>query len=992
MAAFALRTLLLADEEPTPTVAPGDLPIRVVADISHQWKSADGQQVSVLRGNCGVQQGDNVLTAGSIVIWQSKFNGRQRLEIYLEDGVRVQQPDSVRSQATLFTEMWTKQGITYQARWPREYAEPIKDPLFDRAITRRKNSPAAEIRPAQLLQLPDDPAQFKAIRFEESTSLMRRVRVYARTGQPFSMKTERSTASTPPEQIAIITGGIKLNVDVPQADGVPDPKAIELAADSMVIWTDAADLSALAQGGEQLQMRDSKFHVYLEGNIVIRQKDTVLKADRAFYDAREDRALMNDAELKLWMPESENYLRVRADRIRQIGRGSFHAQNAWASGSYFGKPGYRVEASDLYLEPRVINPWIKAQGGWVDPNTGKFDDGEVDWLTGLNNRFVVGDTPFFYAPYLAGPAEDPHLPIQKAQVKTDRIFGSQLRTAWDPFHLLGKDAPEELSASLLLDYYSRRGLGAGLEGAYDGEDMFGFGEKNSGEFHGYYVNDRSEDNLGLDRRRLIPRDQNRGRLLLRHQHEFPYNISMFAETGYVSDRNFLEQWYENEFDQQKDQETKLAVEQNIDNMTWSLLGRAQGNGFENNTEWYPKGDLYVLGEPLFGSPVTWTMHSSAGYASLNRADNPTGPNDVFSPLPYVAGAQGEVLMSRHQLALPFSVGPVILAPYVMGEAARWGSDLTGNSLSRFVGTGGLRGSLSMWRVLPYVQSDVFNLNGLAHKMVFDFDYSFTDSSEDISRIAQYNEFDDNSQERFRQRFLVNTFGLPANGTLPAIMNPRGYAIRSGAGSLVSAPYHELVDSLHVLRFGWHHRLQTKVGPPDNLRTRAWMTLDLDASFFPNARRDNFGKDIGLLSARYSWLLSERTTLLSNALYDVFDGGQQLWNIGLLSQRSARGSMYVGVRQVKAQSFDSQIATASLSYMLSSKWVTTASTAYDLAEDQNRGQSLTATRIGADFLFHVGASFDRSKDSVGVAIALEPRFGPRTAYSSQMNSLLGMDQQ
>jgi hypothetical protein len=113
----------------------------------------------------------------------------------------------------------------------------------------------------------------------------------------------------------------------------------------------------------------------------------------------------------------------------------------------------------------------------------------------------------------------------------------------------------------------------------------------------------------------------------------------------------------------------------------------------------------------------------------------------------------------------------------------------------------------------------------------------------------------------------------------------------------------------------------------------------------------------------------------------------LWNVGLLSQRSARGSVYAGVREIKGQGVDSQIATGSMSYLFSEKWAGTASTAYDLSEGQNRGQSLSLTRIGADFLFHFGFSFDQSKDSVGLAIALEPRFGPRTPYSSQMDNLL-----
>jgi hypothetical protein len=171
-----------------------------------------------------------------------------------------------------------------------------------------------------------------------------------------------------------------------------------------------------------------------------------------------------------------------------------------------------------------------------------------------------------------------------------------------------------------------------------------------------------------------------------------------------------------------------------------------------------------------------------------------------------------------------------------------------------------------------------------------------------------------------------------------------------------------------------------------------MTLDLDGSWFPGAGGQNpagreFSEDFGLLSARYKWLLSERTALLAGGLYDTFDGGQQLWDVGLLSQRSARGSVYAGVREIKGQGVDSQIATGSMSYLFSEKWAGTASTAYDLSEGQNRGESLSLTRIGADFLFHCGFSYDQSKDSIGVANAREPRFGPRTPYSSQMDNLL-----
>lgn len=342
-------------------------------------------------------------------------------------------------------------------------------------------------------------------------------------------------------------------------------------------------------------------------------------------------------------------------------------------------------------------------------------------------------------------------------------------------------------------------------------------------------------------------------------------------------------------------------------------------------------------------------------------------------------------MTRHELTAPLNFGAFNLVPYAWGEAAGWSNDFTGNNISRLVGSVGLRGSIMFSKVMPEVQSRIFNLNGLAHKMIFDGDWSLTESNRDLSSIPQWNELDDNAQERFRERLLVNTFG----GTLPPQFDPRNFAVRSGTGSSVTAPYNELVDDLNVIRLGWRHRLQTKDGPPENPRIKDWMTLDLDLSVFPNASRDDFGKSLGLASARYAWNVGDRTSILANSAYDFFDGGMALWNVGVLSQRSTRGSVYTGIRQVKGQGFESRILTASASYSMSDKWISTMGTAFDLAEGLNRGQSFTLTRVGADFLFHLGANFDASKNNAGIAISLEPRFGPFNSQNTQLSNLLGI---
>ncbi|MGH7129804.1 MAG: organic solvent tolerance protein OstA, partial [Planctomycetaceae bacterium] len=366
---------------------------------------------------------------------------------------------------------------------------------------------------------------------------------------------------------------------------------------------------------------------------------------------------------------------------------------------------------------------------------------------------------------------------------------------------------------------------------------------------------------------------------LRHRHVFPWNLTVLGELGYVSDRNVLEQYFEDEFDEEKDIETLLYGTQSIDNVGWSLLGRVQLNEFENTTEWLPKGDLFILGEPLLGGWLTYSSHSSAGYGNLEPADPPDDPNDVFTPLPFVADVEGAVLMSRHELDAPFNLGPLHFVPYALGEAAFWEQDLNGDQLTRLMSSVGVRSSVLFWRTYPYVQSRLFNLNGLAHKIRLEADYGFTSVDEPLGRIAQYNEFDDNAQERFRQRFVTNTFtvwnGRRFVSRLPPQFEPRNYAVRTGAGLPVSAPYHELVDDQQVLRLAIRQRLQTKTGPPERLRIRDWMTLDLEASFFPQQDRDNFGEDFGLLGGYYRWHISDRTSILASAEYDLFDDAQQL---------------------------------------------------------------------------------------------------------------------
>ncbi|MCH7685580.1 MAG: hypothetical protein IH899_02680 [Planctomycetes bacterium] len=967
-------------------------PLSIEADYAQEWNDVENsEQVLLLRGRCRIIQGITTLHSQMMVIWRSsKHNAlgtRDQLVVYLEGDVRVERPGRTLTDSTMLIRLATRAGVIESIRGRIE--DPAtEDSLYQRATQRRGrqrrvSSQRNMLQQTQLVVSDEDSVgpELRSVQIQPPQGSLRRIRIFPRSSIPFQFSSTKMENTTPPEQVTVLTGGINLLID-----GMDEYGTIDMSADRMVIWTRARESNGLET--ETVQTRDEPFQVYLEGNIVLRQGQNVVRANRAIYDAKEDRALMYDAELKMYVPALRGDLRIRAirlraDQLRQRSRVSFHAQNAWLSASRFGKPGYRLQSTDIFLENRYVTPWTLLSSQLVDPLTGAPQVEEVPWVTSLHNTFLIEDFPLFYTPYLSAPAEDPNIPIRRLTITQDRSFGFQVKAVWDLFKIMGIEEPNGVKWDLLTEYLSERGPAIGSGGSYKGRDFYGIPGLYSGEALGYYIRDSGEDRLGQGRLSLDPDNDNRYRLQARHRHNLPAEMTVLGEIGLLSDRNFLESFYEHEFDRDKDVETVLHVQQLLDNLAWTVQARPQLNDFETTTGWLPRGDLYLLSEPLFGGRLSWSTHTSAGFGRLRQGNRPSNPADLWTPLPFVADLDGAVLMTRHEVTAPFSFGPLRLSPYALGEAAFWSEDFNGNDIDRFIGSAGIRSSLMFWKVFPFVYSRMFNLNGLTHKVSLESEYAWTESTEDLANIPQYNEFDDNAQERFRQRFLVNTFG----GTLLPVFEPRFYALRTGAGRSVTAGYHEFIDDQQVASFAVRQRLQTKVGPPDRMRIKDWMSLDLEASFFPNENRDNFGEDLGLLSADYRWNVGDRTSILASAYYDLFDDAQQLWNVAFLTQRSERGSLYFGMRQVKGAGLNSQILSASYTYKMSPKWISTLGTAFDLGESRNAGQSLTITRVGADFLIHLGASFDESKDNAGLAVAIEPRFGPFNSSSTRLGSLL-----
>src|SRR5690606_14440999 len=123
------------------------------------------------------------------------------------------------------------------------------------------------------------------------------------------------------------------------------------------------------------------------------------------------------------------------------------------------------------------------------------------------------------------------------------------------------------------------------------------------------IRDSGLDNLGLDRRTIDPEESFRGRTLWNHRQKFADGLfdgwTMQAEVGWISDRTFLEQYYEQEWDERKDQITGIRMKRVVDNRSFSFEGNVQLNHFFTETQWLPRLDHYIIGQNIAGDALTW---------------------------------------------------------------------------------------------------------------------------------------------------------------------------------------------------------------------------------------------------------------------------------------------------------------------------------------------------------------------------------------------------
>lgn len=975
-----------------------------------RWKEG-AYEILHLRGDVSIDQSPIRATANEAILWVEAPNddvGKQhKVIVYLEGNVVIDLaragPDHATTGASsdrIVDQQWLGRFFTSSTvdlnRVTVSLGNDLRPGIFSRAqsaLAREGDSPVqqAAFEPPQqsvvvspqtgVVQQVTPTFQTPNVGLPQGQPVPGSVVEQPRPSTPFNIQISGRDPSVdlntqtvpspcnPNELVTTAVGGLRVVIDSPmianatQFAGDQDRK-LYIVADNMVWWQ-----SAMLDGSKRNQM-------YLEGNVVFAKGSRVIYSERMFYDVDAQQGTILKAEVMTTVPNYVGSVRLKADVVQQYDENNLRAFGSAFTSSRLGVPRYWLQSESVGITRSVV-PSLDPESSapLVDPMTGMPATRDQFTVDGQRNRVYIAGVPVLAWPRLRTSLDDPTFYLDRIGIGNDRIFGFQLRTGWDMYQVLGWKRPEGQQREWigLIDYLSERGVGFGSEFDYESNSLFGLPGKAKGVYRSWFIKDSGLDNLGLDRRNLVPEETNRGRIWAQHRQDLALGHSIRGELGYISDRNFLEQYFEREWDTQKDATTGLWFERNFGTRSNNLTIDLQLNESFTQTSG-AQLERFVLGQPLLNNRAVWHSHSQVGYVRMRQADAPTTATELatFRPLAWESDLDGIKAGTRQELDFPNQFGPVKVVPYLLGDASYWQQDLQGNDLTRVYGQAGIRASLPMWRVDPSIQSTLWNVNGLAHKVVFDMDAFYADASKNLDDLPLYDQLDDDSQEAFRRRFASNTFGVPMGSFIPLQYDERYFAFRSGMQGNVTAASSEIADDLAAVKMGVRQRWQTKRGHPGCERIVDWITFDVQAILYPDANRDNFGSDFGMFDYDFRWHVGDRFSLVSDGYFDFFSQGLRTASFGTNISRPEVGNVYMGLRTIEGP-ISSNILSAALTYRMSDKWGVKAGGQVDFGETGTIGESLNFIYLGESFLWQFGFNYDVSRDNLGFTFAFEPRF-------------------
>jgi hypothetical protein len=684
--------------------------------------------------------------------------------------------------------------------------------------------------------------------------------------------------------------------------------------------------------------------VYLQGNVTLSRGERRIRASELYYDFENDRALILDAVMWTMIPERDVPIYVRAAQVRQLSTTDYVARNATISTSEFHTPHLYLGAKEIHLTDATFR---NASGELSGFEGGKFEIRDAT----LNLEGV----PIAYWPYVAGDFRRSETSIRSLRTAYSNDFGATFESKWYLFNLLGVEKPEGVDGTLRLDYFSKRGPGVGTDLDYEVENAYGL-------VRTYYMYDHGEDNLGPYRNGELD-SPTRGRTLIRHRQILPDGWELTLEASHICDPNFLEEYFNAEFEQGKEQETLVYLKKQQDNWAFTTLGQWRILDFLTQTEHLPDLGFNWAGQPL-AEIASFYNESHVGFVRYRPDDRRLFDSDRLfdntdrTDVNFRSETRNEIqvpikLTSLNLNVVPFATGR---AGWWDGSQGYWHGQPHDHSVDRIFGTAGVRAGTQFWKLFENASSELFDVNGIRHLV-----------SPEITAWASGSD-------------------RPSRDLTPF------------------DPGIEDIDDFYGTSIALRQRWQTKRGGPaaggdGQWRKVDWITFDIELNLFGNTPKNNPPTQIGRFypvriedsAARNHvrmdsiYRISDTTAILSDGNVDLNDGDMDTLGVSYAVERTPRFSYFVGYRQI--HDTRSELIGSGINYKATTKYEFAVRTYYDIRREQTDMFDITIIRKFPRWYGALTVGVDKINDDFAMSVSVWPEGAPQMTLGNRRYSSL-----
>ena len=890
------------------------------------------------------------LSAERAVIWLHPVAGmvgdQQQAEISLLGNAIIRQGETTRSGGSLFVTATVKGSIRVTAT-DRSAEDLSKSELYQSADKIRQANQRLTVAaaPAPTAAVPTNQVQFAT----PVTPVPLTAPVIPPPTNDVRFRADEVVPAQTPDGTMAITLGGHLMLTVDRGKG----ERIEMQAERMVVFTKSKDAAEARQMLPGQTFRDKIQAVYMEGDVRLdytppegsRSPGNRMTAERAYYELATDRAVLTDAVFHTVDPKTQTPIVMRADTLKQLATDQYKGEGIRMTTSTFANPSFAVAASSAYV--------TREDSG--DPRLGNRYNFHA-W--NVRPQFFGIDA--FYLPVAGGSITEHGFPLRDLQITGSNHFGTGIETEWGFFESAGMPAPKDLDISYRLDYFSDRGPAAGINAKYAGgfitettRQPWNF----SGDVKSYFVWDHGVDKLSANRADVEPQETLRGRFLWEHQHFLPDNWQVQLRASYVSDANFLEEWFPREYTDGLPEDLSAYFKRQQDSEALTLTINYQPNQIITDAEYVqeqfevarlPEIGYHRIGDSLADDSLTFFSDNSVGAYKFQRSSaslSEQGFRDDQTPgIPAEGqtGTAGSVTYRgdfREEIDYPVNTGHFKLVPYVMARMTNYSASPSEGVQNRLFMGGGFKLNTSFWSVNDAAESELFDVHRVRH--VIEPELNIFTSAQTTDRNSVY-------------------------------------------------IYEEQVDGIHdvsAINLALNQRWQTKRGGPGRWRSVDFFTFNVQTNFFfnkppdhemePSAFRGLFFPSLpetsiprDSVNADASWRVSDDVVILGDVQYNVEEKTLATAAVGLAVRHDERLSYTVGNSYINE--LDSNITSVGVQYNISKKYELGYYQSFDFGRTENVNFGTTLTRKFDTFAIVFRVNHDQITGESSAGVSLTPQ--------------------